>query len=348
MNLLGLHHITAMASDPRENYDFYTRVLGLRFVKKSVNQDDPGTYHLYYGDNTGSPGSAITFFPWPGLRRGRPGHGQAYATAFSIPANSVQFWLDRLAKLGARIESPAPTASVESRQSNVENLSPGSASGLSTFNSQLSTRNATASRFGDQVITVFDPDGLRLELVATAEPDTRPPAPSPDVPAAHAIRGFHSSTLGLTDAQATAEVLTLTMGYRLVAQEGSRARYTVAAGGPGSYVDLLTDPALPRGLNGAGTIHHVAFRTPDDASQVQAHAEIARSGLHISPVIDRAYFKSIYYREPAGILFEIATDQPGFAIDEPVESLGTKLGLPPHLEPHRAEIEAALPKLSGF
>ena len=311
MNLLGLHHITAMASDPRANYDFYTRVLGLRFVKKSVNQDDPGTYHLYYGDNTGSPGSAITFFPWPGLRRGRPGHGQAYATAFSIPAGSIGFWTDRLAKLGA-------------------------------------TTEPVTTRFGDEVLTVFDPDGLRLELVATAEPDPRQPAPSKDVPPAHAIRGFHSSTLGLTDAKATAEVLTRTMGYRLVAQEGPRARYTVAAGGPGSYVDLLTDPALPRGLNGAGTIHHVAFRTPDDASQVQAHSEIVRNGLHISPVIDRAYFKSIYYREPAGILFEIATDQPGFAIDEPVESLGTKLGLPPHLEPHRAEIEAALPKLSGF
>ena len=348
MNLLGLHHITAMASDPRANYDFYTRVLGLRFVKKSVNQDDPGTYHLYYGDNTGSPGSAMTFFPWPGLRRGRPGHGQAYATAFSIPASSVEFWLDRFAQLGVRTESAAQSGSVESGKSKVESSSPGSPSGLSTLNSQLSTRGSAALRFGEKVITVFDPDGLRLELVATAEPDPRQPAPSTDVPAAHAIRGFHSSTLGLIEAKATADVLTRLMGYRLVAQEGSRARYTVAAGGPGSYVDLLTDPALPRGLNGAGTIHHVAFRTPTDASQVTAHSEINRSGLYISPVIDRAYFKSVYYREPAGILFEIATDQPGFAIDEPVETLGQKLSLPPHLEPHRAEIEAALPKLSGF
>ena len=308
MNLLGLHHITAMASDPRANYDFYTRVLGLRFIKKSVNQDDPGTYHLYYGDYAGSPGTALTFFPWPGLRRGRPGSGQAYATAFSIPAGSLAFWQDRLTKLKVTTE-PVNT------------------------------------RFGDQVLTAFDPDGLRLELVATAEADPRPPAPSLDVPIAHGIRGFHSSTLGLIDAKGTAAVLTNTMGYRLVATEGARTRYTVATGGPGSYVDLLTDPSLPRGLNGAGTIHHVAFRTPTDASQGQAHAEIARSGLHISPIIDRAYFKSIYYREPAGVLFEIATDQPGFAIDEPIESLGTKLGLPPHLEPHRAEIEAALPAL---
>ncbi len=308
MNLLGLHHITAMASDPRANYDFYTRVLGLRFVKKSVNQDDPGTYHLYYGDNTGSPGSAITFFPWPNLRRGRPGHGQAYATAFSIPATALAFWQERLAGLGARTEP-------------------------------------VSNRFGDRILTVFDPDGLRLELVATAEPDPRVPAPAKDVPPEHAIRGFHSSTLGLTDASATASVLTQTMGYRQVAQEGARTRYTVGARGPGSYVDLLTDPALPRGLNGAGTIHHVAFRTPDDASQVQAHEQISRSGLHISPVIDRAYFKSIYYREPNGILFEIATDQPGFAIAEPVDALRQKLPLPPHLEPHRTEIEAALPKL---
>lgn len=308
MNLHGLHHITAMASDPRANYDFYTRVLGLRFIKKSVNQDDPGTYHLYYGDYAGSPSTALTFFPWPGLRRGRPGSGQAYATGFSVAAGSLDFWQERLTRLGVKTEP-------------------------------------IVTRFQDQVLATFDPDGLRLELVATAETDPRQPAPSADVPAAYGIRGFHSSTLGLVDAAATSTVLTRLMGYRLVAQEGARARYAVGPGGPGTYVDLLTDPSLPRGLNGAGTIHHVAFRTPTDATQAEAHAEITRSGLHISPIIDRAYFKSIYYREPAGVLFEIATDQPGFAIDEPVETLGTRLGLPPHLEPHRAEIEAALPPL---
>lgn len=309
MNLLGLHHITAIASDPKANVDFYTKVLGLRFVKKSVNQDDPGTYHLYYGDYAGSPGTILTFFPWAGLRRGRPGTGQVYATAFSVPSGAVHFWEERFARLQVATEP-------------------------------------VEKRFNDIVLPFFDPDGLRLELVATTEADARPPAPSQDVPAEYAIRGFHSSTLGLVDAKATAAVLTGTMGYRLVAQENHRARYTVATGGPGSYVDLLTDPSLPRGLNGAGIIHHVAFRTPDDAAHLQAHDEITRSGLHISPVIDRAYFKSIYYREPAGVLFEIATDQPGFAIDEPVETLGTRLGLPPRLEPHRAEIEAALPKLN--
>jgi len=308
MNLLGIHHITAIASDPRKNVDFYTRVLGLRFVKKSVNQDDPGTYHLYYGDYAGSPGTILTFFPWAGVPRGRPGHGQAYATAYSVPAGSLPFWQDRFAKLGVET-------------------------------------GALETRFGDQVLTFFDPDGLRLELVASAEADSRAPAPSPDVPVEHAIRGFHSSTLGLTNAKATSALLVGTMGYRQVAQAGARTRYTVATGGPGTYVDLLTDPALPRGLNGAGTIHHVAFRTPEDSDQKIALSALQAGGLAVSPVIDRAYFKSIYYREPAGVLFEIATDQPGFAIDEPVESLGTKLSLPPRLEPQRSEIEAALPKL---
>ncbi|MDI1248491.1 MAG: ring-cleaving dioxygenase [Lacunisphaera sp.] len=305
----GLHHITAIASDPHQNLDFYTRVLGLRFVKKSVNQDDPGTYHLYYGDYAASPGTILTFFPWAGLRRGRPGTGQAYATAFSVPAGSLPFWQKRFTRLAVK-------------QQPIE------------------------SRFNDQVLPFADPDGLLLELVATSETDSRPPAPAQDVPAGFALRGFHSSTLALTAATATAAVLTETMGYRLAGQSGHRVRYTAAQGGPGTYVDLLTDPALPRGLNGAGTIHHVAFRVTDAAQENSAREILRQSGLQVSPVIDRAYFKSIYYREPAGVLFEIATDGPGFAIDEPLEQLGTILGLPPHLEPHRAEIEAALPKLN--
>ena len=306
--ILGLHHVTAMASDPKANLDFYTRILGLRFIKKSVNQDDPGTYHLYYGDYAGSPGTVLTFFPWPGLRRGRPGTGQSSAVGFSVSAGALAFWQAHLSKLGVA------TKPIE-------------------------------SRFADQVLTLTDPDGLPLELIATAESDLRPPAPAKDIPAEHAIRGFHSSTLALVDAKATAALLTDTMGYRLVGTQGHRARYTVAAGGPGTYVDLLTDPATPRGLNGAGTIHHVAFRVADDDNEAAALSLLQQRGLPVSPVIDRAYFHSIYYREPAGVLFEIATDTPGFAIDEPVESLGGILSLPPRLEPHRAEIEAALPKL---
>ncbi len=309
MHLPGLHHITAIAGDPRRNLDFYTRVLGLRFVKKSVNQDDPETYHLYYGDYAGSPGTILTFFPWAGIRRGRPGTGQAYATAFSVPAAALPFWQQRLADL------KVPTAPVE-------------------------------SRFADQVLPLFDPDGLRLELVATAEADPRPPAPAADVPAAVAIRGFHSTTLAVAHSAATAALLTGPMGGQSLAQAGHRQRFTTATGGPGTYVDLLTDPNLPNGLSGAGTVHHVAFRVADDAGYHAAHAELTALGLGVSPEIDRAYFKSIYYREPSGVLFEIATDQPGFAIDEPVESLGARLSLPPRLEPDRAAIEAALPPLA--
>jgi len=304
----GLHHITAISSDVHRNMQFYNQVLGLRFVKKSVNQDDPGTYHLYYGNYAGSPGTILTFFPWIGIRRGRPGSGQAYATAFSISPASLPFWQKHLAQL--KIE----TLPVE-------------------------------KRFDDDVLGFFDPDGLRLELVATKEPDVRPPAPSPHIPAEHAIHGFHGTTLGLHEAKPTESLLIESMGHHRVIQSGHRTRYA-ALGGPGSYVDLLTDPGLPRGLNGSGTVHHVAFRVPDDATQLAARSLLLERGLQVSPVIDRAYFKSIYYREPGGVLFEIATDQPGFAIDEPVESLGLRLSLPPRLEPHRAEIEAALPKLN--
>ena len=304
----GIHHITAISSDVRRNKHFYTQVLGLRFVKQSVNQDDPGTYHLYYGDYAGLPGTILTFFPWVGIRRGRPGHGQSYATAFSVPAGSLFWWQKRFTQLKVEMLPVEP-------------------------------------RFKDEVLIFFDTDGLRLELVATSEADSRAPAPSTEVPVEHAIRGFHGTTLALIEAGPTAAVLTESMGYRLSGQSGLRSRYAAGPGGPGTYVDLLTDPKLPHGLNGAGTIHHVAFRVPDDASQVAARAQLEKDGLQVSPVIDRAYFKSIYYREPGGVLFEIATDQPGFAIDEPVETLGSKLSLPPRLEPHRAAIEAALPRL---
>lgn len=305
----GLHHITAIASDPKRNLDFYTSVLGLRFVKKSVNQDDPGTYHLYYGNETGEPGTALTFFPWAGLRRGRPGKGQSNATAFSIPANALPFWQERLTRLNVR------TLPVE-------------------------------TRFADQVLPFEDHDGLRLELIATAEADSRVAHVPSDVPAEFAIRGFHSSTLAVEQDAPTLRVLVDVMGYRAVANAGTRTRYAVGTAGPGSYVDVVTDPAIPRGLNGAGTIHHVAFRVPNAAAQVEARQALVGAGVSVSPVIDRAYFKSIYYREPNGILFEIATDDPGFTFDESRESLGSKLSLPPHLEPHRDEIEAALPALS--
>ena len=306
--ITGLHHITAIASDPKRNLEFYTKILGLRFVKKSVNQDDPGTYHLYYGDYAASPGTIMTFFPWAGIARGRPGTGQAYATAFSVPFGSLSFWREHLTKLG-----------------------------IPHGNTEL--------RFNDEVLTLNDPDGLHLELIATMETDLRSPAPSAGVPAEFAIRGFHSSTLAFKNDQPTADLLVNGMSYMLVGKSGHRARYTIGAGGPGTYVDLLTEPSLPRGINGAGTVHHIAFRIADDDNQAAAQARLQQRGLGVSPVIDRAYFKSIYYREPGGVLFEIATDGPGFAIDEALAELGTKLSLPPRLEPQRREIEAALPPL---
>ena len=308
MQILGLHHITAIASDPRRNLAFYTGVLGLRLVKRTVNFDDPRTYHFYYGDRVGTPGSILTFFPWTGRQRGRAGMGQASAIGFSVGPDALSFWEERL-----------------------------HAHGIAT--------SARASRFGESTLTFADPDGLVLELVATREPDGRPPWTHPDIPVEHAIRGFHSVTLAVRDATPTAHLLTATMGCRELRVEGHRVRYTVANGGPGTLVDLLDDPSLPSGRPGTGTVHHVAFRTPDGDTQRVARLELLVLGYDVSPLLDRNYFQSIYYREPNRILLEIATDQPGFAVDEPIAALGTTLKLPALYEPHRAEIEAALPKL---
>jgi glyoxalase family protein len=306
--LSGLHHVTAVAGDPRRNVDFYTHVLGLRLIKRTVNFDDPSTYHLYYGDNVGTPGSVLTFFPWAGIRRGRPGHGQAYATAFSVPAGSLDFWAARL-----RAHGVAPATPIV--------------------------------RFGDEVLAFTDPDGLVLELVATPEADARTAHTHPEIAATRGIRGFHGVTLAVIDAPRTAALLTGPMGYRATQTSPGRTRYTVATGGPGSYVDLLVDSALPRGLAGAGTVHHIAFRTPDDTTQAKAREILVGLDLQVSPVMDRNYFHSIYYREPEGVLFEIATDNPGFTVDEPLATLGHALKLPAQYEPQRAEIEAHLPKI---
>jgi glyoxalase family protein len=308
MQILGLHHITAIAGDPRRNLAFYTGVLGLRLVKRTVNFDDPHTYHLYYGDRVGTPGSILTFFPWGNLPRGRAGTGQASAIAFSVGPDALSFWEERLHAHGVATSKPPP-------------------------------------RYGESVLALTDPDGLAVELVATREPDARPPWTHPGIPADHAIRGFHSVTLAVRDANPTAQLLGSAMGYREILREGNRVRYTVADGTPGTLVDLLADPSLPRGRQGTGTVHHVAFRTPDGEAQLVARRELLGLGYEVSPPMDRNYFHSIYYREPDGILLEIATDPPGFAVDEPIESLGTALKLPAPYEPHRAEIEAALPPL---
>ncbi len=308
MKILGLHHITAMAGDVAANVAFYTRVLGLRLIKRTVNFDDPSTYHLYFGDTVGTPGSALTFFYWE-QPRGRPGSGQATATAWSVPADSADFWRARL-----------------------------------TAHDVAFTEE---TRFGETVLHFADPDGLGLEIVATAEPDARRPWTHPEIPVAHGLRGFHSVTLTHADSGRTARLLTGAMGYRETARAATaggetRVRHAVAAGGPGSYVDLVAAPSASRGSPGAGTVHHVAFRVADDADELAAQAEWRAAGLQVSPQMDRNYFHSIYAREPGGVLFEIATDTPGFAIDETVDSLGTKLLLPAHFEPHRAAIEANL------
>ena len=301
--IAGIHHVTAMAGDPQANVDFYTGVLGLRLVKKTVNFDDPGTYHLYYGDEVGHPGTIITFFPWPMARRGVQGAGQATVTSFSVPQGSLGWWTERLAGLGVTFQDPRP-------------------------------------RFDEEVLTLLDPDGLRLELV-TREDDGRAPWTGGPVPAEHAVRGFDGVTLTEWNPEVTAEVLTGTLGFQPAGQQGERFRFTAGS----SRVDVLASPAGSRGRVSAGTVHHVAWRAADEADQLAWREAVAESGLHVTPVLDRQYFRSIYFREPGGVLFEIATDPPGFTFDEPVESLGSALKLPPWLEPERQRIEGALPPI---
>ena len=308
MRLLGLHHVTAVAADPKRNVTFYTQVLGLRLVKKTVNFDDPGTYHLYYGGYGATPGTLLTFFLWGNLPRGRAGSGMTGAVAYAVPAAALDFWRARLRAHGLAVTE--------------------------------------APRLGESAIGFADPDGLPLEIVGSAESDPREAPPHPEVPAAQGIRGFHSVTLLAGTGEQTAWILTQAMGYRLLAQDGARMRYAPEAGGPGTLVDLLIDPQQPRGRSGIGTVHHVAFRTPDDADQRQALAELTASGIGVSPIMDRSYFHSIYYREPNGVLLEIATDGPGFTVDEPLDRLGGSLRLPPWHERNRTAIEAVLPPLA--
>lgn len=305
--LRGIHHVTAVTSDPQRNVDFYAGVLGLRFVKKTVNFDDPGSYHLYYGDDVGHPGSIMTFFAWPGASRGRQGTGQLTVTSFSIPQDSVGFWLGRLRAHGIAID-------------------PG-------------------TRFDEEVLSFTDPDGLRLELVAAAADDRSPPERGPVDPG-HAIRGFHAVTLSLASPEPTADLLTETMGFHALQEHGNRLRFEADPRGPAGVVDLLALPGEREGIVSAGTVHHVAWRTPDDDQQLAWREEVVGRGFQVTPVIDRHYFHSIYFREPGGVLFEIATDPPGFTVDEDATQLGSRLKLPPWLEPKRPEVERRLPPIS--
>jgi glyoxalase family protein len=310
----GIHHVTAIASDPQRNIDFYAGVLGLRLIKRTVNFDDPTTYHFYFGDEIGRPGSLLTFFPWPNARRGRQGAGQAAVTSFAIVPGSVGFWLERLMRQGIEFEQPV-------------------------------------TRFdGERVIALKDPDGLLLELVSHQRVEQCDSAPvelraGAQVPAMHAIRGLYSVTLWQDGHQQTDELLTGLLGFRLAREQGSIFRYTSDDGRPGSIVDLRLVPGLWPGIMGVGTVHHVAFRASDDAVQLGVHDALQSSGYNVTPALDRDYFKSIYFREPGGVLFEVATDGPGFSIDEPVATLGSALKLPPWLEARRFEIEALLPNI---
>ena len=302
--LLGLHHVTAMCSDPQANIDFYTGVLGLRLVKLTVNYDDPQTYHLYYGDAVGSPGSLITFFAWPGAYRGRHGAGQPTATAYAVPDASIPFWQERL-----KISRPD-------------------------------------ERFGQRVLALEDPDGMKLEIIGTTENDPRKPWDKSDVPIEHGLRGFHSVTLTESNFAPTVELLSQKLGYRQTHDARGRRRFapgTAAAGEFVTCIDVVEDPPAQRGTMGVGTVHHIALRTPDDPQQLAWLEKIKGIGLNVSPVMDRNYFLSIYFREPAGVLFEIATDPPGMTVDEPIEKLGSGLYLPPWLEPHRKELKQILP-----
>jgi glyoxalase family protein len=304
----GIHHVTAITADAQKNIDFYAGVLGLRLVKLTVNFDDPASYHLYYGDELGRPGTVMTFFAWPGAPRGHIGPPQVTATAFAVPAASVTFWEDRLHKSKIEVQPPA-------------------------------------LRLGQQVLTFADPDGMPLEIIGTPEPGGIPWLRGP-VPAEHAIRGFHSVSLAEEGYETTAKLLTDVMGYTLEGNENNRFRYRAPGAGFASIVDLLCTPDARHGGMGAGVVHHVAFRVADDAAQLSWRETVVEAGRNVSPVMDRTYFHSIYFREPGGVLFEIATEQPGFTVDQIPEALGTRLMLPPWLEVHRAEIERLVPKVN--
>jgi glyoxalase family protein len=305
--IVGLHHVTAIASDPQQNLDFYTQVLGLRFVKRTVNFDDPGTYHFYFGDDAGTPGTILTFFPWPRAARGSAGVGEVTKTAFSVPLTSLDYWLRRLTDEGLLVEE-------------------------------------TGKRFDEQVLTFADPDGMKIEIVGHADAGLANAPRFASVPPEHAIRGFFGVTLLERDAAQTAAILNV-MGFHKIAEEGKRQRFAAEGHALGNHIDLLIDPAASYGRSGAGSVHHIAFRASDDAAQREWREEIEKH-LDVTPILDRTYFHSIYFREPGGVLFELATDPPGFALDEPVESLGEELRIPEWLEGRRAMIEQRLAPLT--
>jgi glyoxalase family protein len=308
----GLHHITAIAGPAQENLDFYAGVLGMRLVKRSVNQDDPGTYHLFYADAEGHPGSDLTFFPWSQMAPPRPGHGLSVEVALAVPPESLDYWERRLNKYGASV-------------------------------------GAREQRFGNRVLPVVDPHGLRLALVESASALTRmfTPWDGSPVPVERQIRGLESARLLERDVTLTTSFLTTVLGFAHLGTEGTWHRYGVEGGASGCYVDIQGAAAdARRGAWGVGSVHHLAWRVEDEAHQLDVRQQVDDAGRRPTPVIDRFWFQSVYFKEPGGVLFELATDGPGFAVDEDAAHLGESLVLPPWLEGHRAAIEQALPPLT--
>ena len=306
--ITGLHHVTCIAGDAQENVDFYSGVLGMRLVKKSVNQDSPGTYHLFYADAVGHPGTDLTFFPWPEMARAREGAGLAMELSLAVPAGSLGFWSERLAR------HSVPTASLETRR-------------------------------GNQVLPFADPHGLPVVLNETN--DARDFAAWEESPVApeYQVRGLHSVRLWERDLEATRAFVTSVMGFKDIGSEGDWSGFAIGGGGSGRYLELREIPGAQRGAWGTGGIHHVAWRVPDDATELEVRERIAAARRRPTEVIDRFWFKSVYFLEPGGVLFELATDGPGFTVDEDPASLGERLVLPPWLEPQRKAIERALPEL---
>lgn len=303
MPVTGLHHVTAISGPAQANVDHYAGRLGLRFVKQTVNHDDPGTYHLYYADGLVRPGSFLTFFPWPDGMRARAGAGQATATAYAVAPGAIDAWQRRLADDGEDV-------------------------------------GALSERFGERTLTLRDPDGLVIELIET--PDADGQWTDGAVPPSIALGAFHSVTLASHAPDATARVLTDALGYEVHGQEGTRLRFVAPGADRARFVDIDLSATHTLGRMGTGTVHHVAFRVPDDATEMEVRDRLLALGLQPTPQVDRMYFRSVYTREPGGILFELATDPPGFTVDEPFESLGRRLVLPPQHEPLRERIEARL------
>jgi glyoxalase family protein len=302
--ITGIHHVTALAGDPQKNIDFYCGILGVRLVKKTVNFDAPEVYHFYYGNETGEPGTILTFFPYKGIASGRHGKGMLNTTSFSVPFTSINYWMERLKKFAVNYKNI------------VERV-----------------ENETAIYFED-------PDGLGLELIFN-DADTRPGFSYGHIPLEYSIKGFYSVEIWEEGYERTAAVLTEQMDHTLVAEKGNRFRFAATAS-PGNYIDILCSPESLRGLGGGGTVHHIAFATLNAQTQIEAREKIAKRMLNPTPVLDRQYFTSVYFREPGGVLFEIATSGPGFTIDERQEHLGEALKLPSWYETYRNQIEKAV------